>query len=138
MIAPKHSPLPIHAAHFRAPLIVRHRSPASVMEAYCGHRSGVTLGGVDSRGNPVEIDMAEALRQQRVWGFAKTKGRPEIHWWAAKDATEEEVIALLAHELGHLRRLVKRANGAPREEVIADGYAAVALTAARIARRAHR
>lgn len=71
-------------------------------------------------------EVIEAMRQQKYWGFVDTKTNA-IHAWAADDAPPDQIIHLLAHEIGHItgERLVDDLE----EEERADTYGHVAATA---------
>lgn len=83
----------------------------------------------DQFGNMVEMTHDEemaALRSMGAWGFADTKLR-HIHAWAAPETPREQVMRLLAHEIGHL-------TGEPckdelQEEFRAETFGAVAAMA---------
>lgn len=68
------------------------------------------------------------LANAPVYGFARTDRDPrEVHFWFGPDATPEQRVALIAHEIGHLIGTPLEDEGA--EEDRAETFAAVALMA---------
>jgi hypothetical protein len=122
---------PLHCVNYKPPRIVRHRSARSLILAFGKDVPGDNEAEDWMLGDGKQFSLLKAIKKMGFWGFANTRGAPEVHWWAAKETDPEQVVALIAHELGHLRRLVKRKRGAPAEEAWADTYAAIAVAAFR-------
>lgn len=72
--------------------------------------------------------MRRCIRNRKkagTWGWLQNK--EIIHVWIADHATEEKIIRLLAHELGHMQN--PRHRQSQKEEEKAEKYADVALNA---------
>jgi hypothetical protein len=62
------------------------------------------------------------------WGHCRTE-TGEIHVWIGPEATDEDVLFLLAHELGHLEQVALLDDPVLQEEMRADSYGRTASTA---------
>jgi len=92
-----------------------------------------TFGG-DCFDGPIEIEMSwddfvAAVEDQGVWGFAHPDTRT-INIWVGPAAASAEVLACIAHELGHLAG--KADDDGMQEELRAISYEEVAVEALRL------
>lgn len=75
-----------------------------------------------------------ALEGNPMWGFVDTLASPPvIHAWASPGASLEELVALMAHEIGHVTGEALEDDEA--EERRADEFAAVAVQALGLAQQ---
>lgn len=89
--------------------IKKYKELNDLLESYWGCPIGEiaksNIGGETDGGGEIEIPfavMAESIRIYGIYGFAE-KATNTIHLWIDQaKATDETVIALLGHELGHL------------------------------------
>lgn len=76
-------------------------------------------------------EMLQAIKSKQHWGFSRVTFRNEkpieatIHYWAGSKATEEDLVRMFAHELGHISGKMQK-PGSKDEEDRADSYAEVA------------
>ena len=69
------------------------------------------------------------VREQDCWGWVR--GKSEIHFWFEVGTAVESLVAMLAHELGHMERPFYKEH--KKEEKKACKYGRVALEAYRLA-----
>ena len=103
--------------------------------------SGCTIGGYDASGEEFEMpieQVVEAVRAQGCSAFCDVENRV-VHYWIG-DASPEDVIEMLGHEIGHIAEKfqgpaeeVKKMLG---DEVAAMRYGEVARAAYEAWRRA--
>jgi hypothetical protein len=91
--------------------IIKHNSPESIALAFFNfekdpHFMLADVGlvvGVDETGAETHCALDEWLRgmiENGFWGFADTRAEA-IHVWESADATDEMMLMLVGHELGH-------------------------------------
>ncbi len=98
----------------------------------CWGNGGILINGCESDGRPYTMTRKKAMtayRKRKCWGFCR--GKSEVHLWIGKKATKEQVIGLIAHELGHMARPFRQETQA--EEIKAGRYEKIAKTAYNIA-----
>lgn len=113
--------------------IQEHDSIESVEAAMYGlapeEMVGGSIGCVDGEGNELEYSYEEHLKivsEMGIYGFAN-QNTNTIHVWASKDAKLEDVIALFAHERGHL--MAPSHKDLLKEETKAELYSLCAVYA---------
>lgn len=85
-------------------------------------------------------EMLDSVRTKGFWGFSRVTfvgNKPTeatIHYWVGKNADEDDIIGLFAHELGHLAGKMKP-PGSAAEEDRADSYAEVAYAVVKMLKR---
>jgi hypothetical protein len=91
--------------------------------------------GIDQAGEETEVtwkEMLDGMQSTGCWGFAATKQK-EVHLWVDSTFNRRNLLALLAHEIGHIVEKeylkVKAEGGYSKEEKRADLFAAAALLA---------
>lgn len=106
--------LELHGANALADVrVIRHETAESIAAHHwrC-EEEGITLaelrgceiGGVTPDGEEASISFdawMDGMTANGFWGYAATDER-EVHLWAGPTATDEQILMLLGHELGHL------------------------------------
>lgn len=84
---------------------------------------------------PFTVTAAEALKNIRRKGYwAYVSNKSQFHIWFRRNVSDENLIALLAHEYGHLMRPYHLPCSGPQEEAKAKRYEMTARTAANLAK----
>lgn len=122
---------------------IRHRSLEACIAAYFHTRPSRCFSlkfprrgfweFYDQHGKRHRWSMARTLRSCRTWGtWGWAQGKRRVHLWIAPYAEFNEIVRLLAHEIGHTQ---KPHLPPAREEQKAAKYETVALLAVKMARR---
>lgn len=107
-------PLPPLNVEIQEPRLMVHHSAEEILETFWGtlaKEAGIDegefgewrRGGIDQDGNEVEFtaeDELAGLRAQRMWAYLD-QNTYTVHVWAEHGVDFQDLLHLLAHELGH-------------------------------------